>query len=109
MTSRGASLVPSHAASRTASPVFSAGSEDASLPVVLCNLLQREFSPRRSSFDGRASGRGNRRRGEEQEEDVVGKGALNLNLGVFHVFTRSDIKDFFCEHGGQQAYFREFF
>ena len=74
MTSRGVSLAPSHAASRTASPVFSAGSEDASLPMVLCNLLQREFSPRRSSFDARASGRGGKaRRGEEQEEEIGGK------------------------------------
>ena len=73
MTSRGASLAPSHAASRTASPVFSAGagSEDTSLPVVLCNLLQKEFSPRRSSFDERSSRRGGkgRRVGEEQEEE----------------------------------------
>ena len=76
MTSRGASLAPSHAASRTASPVFSAGavsnSEDTSLPVVLCNLLQKEFSPRRSSFDDRSSRKGGgkgRRAGEEQEEE----------------------------------------
>ena len=76
VTSRGASLAPSHAASRTASPVFSAGavsnSEDTSLPVVLCNLLQKEFSPRRSSFDDRSSRKGGgkgRRAGEEQEEE----------------------------------------
>ena len=42
MTSRGASLAPSHAASRTASPVLSAASgDDPSLPLVLCSLLQR--------------------------------------------------------------------
>ena len=77
MTSRGASLAPSHAASRTASPVFSAGavsnSEDTSLPAVLCNLLHKEFSPRRSSFDDRSSTRrGNKARrilGEEQDEE----------------------------------------
>ena len=86
MTSRGASLAPSHAASRTASPVFSAGagSEDTSLPVVLCNLLQKEFSPRRSSFDERSSRRGGkgRRVGEEQEEEP---GKQNNKMSTTHL------------------------
>ncbi len=85
-----ASLAPSMAASRqasrTASPVLSASGADeaAALPLVLCSLLQREFSggprsPGRSAAAGGMSGltsnsfsrRG--RRGEaEQDEDLGG-------------------------------------
>ena len=63
----------SRAASRTASPVQllsggsisgPAGNQDASLPFVLCSLLQREFS-------GRRSGRG-RKSDQDEEEPPCG-------------------------------------
>lgn len=67
---------PSRIASRTASPVqllsggsisgSNQGNQDASLPFVLCSLLQREFSGRRSPY--------RRGRKEPDEEDPqIGK------------------------------------
>jgi hypothetical protein len=64
----------SRVASRTASPVQlisggsisgPSGNQDASLPFVLCSLLQREFSGRRSGGRGRKSE-------QDEEEPIVG-------------------------------------
>lgn len=71
VTSRGASLAPSHAASRTTSPVLSVASaaDDPSLPLVLCSLLQREFSGPRSPVRSGSSFRRKVRRGEDHEDE----------------------------------------
>ena len=81
MRSRGASLAPSRAASRVVSratsPVLSATSataaDDPALPLVLCNLLQQEFSGTHSP--GKLSGssfKRRTRRGEQEQEDDDG-------------------------------------
>jgi len=72
--SRGASLAPSRAASRTTSPVLShASGDDPSLPLVLCSLLQREFSaPRSPGRSGSFKSRKSRRHGEDQEDENGG-------------------------------------
>ena len=82
MRSRGASLAPSRAASRAVSratsPVLSATSaaataDDTALPLVLCNLLQQEFSGTHSP--GKLSGssfKRRTRRGEQEQEDDDG-------------------------------------
>ena len=72
VTSRGASLAPSHAASRTASPVLSHAGDDPSLPLVLCSLLQREFSGPRSPGRSGSFRRKSRRQGEDQDDENGG-------------------------------------
>ena len=86
MRSRGASLAPSRAASRAVSratsPVLSATSaaataDDTALPLVLCNLLQQEFSGTHSP--GKHSGSNSFRRRirprvEDQEDQADAEG-----------------------------------
>ena len=73
LMSRGPSLVPSRAASRTASPVLShASGDDPSLPLVLCSLLQREFSAPRSPGRSGSFRRKSRRHGEDQDDENGG-------------------------------------
>lgn len=74
LMSRGPSLVPSRAASRTASPVLShASGDDPSLPLVLCSLLQREFSAPRSPGRSGSFRRKSRRHGEDQDDENGGQ------------------------------------
>nr|XP_040564991.1 uncharacterized protein LOC121114935 isoform X5 [Lepeophtheirus salmonis] len=65
--SRNTSLNPSRNPSRAASPIVNMNSDDAFLPIMLCNLLQKEFSGHKSPARG---GRGSRkgRKGEEEED-----------------------------------------
>lgn len=95
--SRNNSLIPSRnpsrSHSRAASPVIQSGEAgDATLPLMLCSLLQREFSGSKSSGGGRGSrkgGGGHRKRGEEEDEE---EGIyLSINQFNFNLSTKAPV------------------
>ena len=68
------SRAPSRAHSRAASPIIvNPGSDDATLPLMLCSLLQREFSGPKAGNTLRPSGSRKFRKGEEENEEEEGQ------------------------------------